>query len=139
METDRHFNITGLRQRHFLRDGRLSFANGKSAGRITQSTRVQGPHEMVGQKYAVPKDKAVILHYESASIIEWFKKFVTYSSDNLEIIPFGFYKESIASINIAKAYYLKKKHVRQKEKESSGVADTNRYGRKTCKIPRDIG
>lgn len=57
----------------------------------------------------VPPEDGVVLHYESAHILDWFHKFITYSSDDLDLIPFGYYKESIDAVQVSREYFLKKK------------------------------
>lgn len=100
------------------RDGKcLSYANGKSAGRVTESLINHGPHYFSGKVYEVNDRVGAILHFDSPTFEEWYNKFSNLSDvtiENFNKIPFRFYRESIniirdGNIEEAREYYNKMK------------------------------
>ncbi len=100
------------------RDGKcLSYANGKSCGRITESLRSHGPHYFTGKVYEISDRLGAILHFDSPNFNEWYKKFSNLSDvtpDKFKKIPFKFYRDSIdvirdGNINEAREFYNKMK------------------------------
>jgi len=105
-----------LNTNQFIRckDGKcLSYANGKSVGRVTQELRSYGPHYFTGRVYELSDKIAAILHFDSPTFQEWYNKFSNLSNisvDNLNKIPFKFYRESIdiiqkGNMQQAREYY----------------------------------
>ena len=100
------------------KDGKcLSYANGKSAGRVTEKLKNHGPHYFSGKPYEVNDKLAAILHFDSPNFEEWHNKFRNLSdvtTDKFKKIPFQFYRESIEIINDgtideSRTYYNKMK------------------------------
>jgi len=100
------------------RDGEcLSYANGKSVGRVSKSLRSYGPHFFTGKVYNVNDRLGAILHFDSPNFDEWYNKFKNLSNNTPEMfkkIPFKFYRESIdiiksENIEDARNYYNKMK------------------------------
>lgn len=96
--------------------GCKSYANGKSAGVITENSKSNGPHYFKGKSINVPKEDALVLHFDSCVFEKWYKKFSNLSNTkNEKDIPFGFYKDSInlvktcANEQQAKDFYNKNK------------------------------
>lgn len=94
---------------------RISYKNGKSAGRVNDELKVKSPHKFFGNRLYYPEIKISILHYESANFDNWYTKFnQDFDQDKFEEIPFEFYKKSIDVIKsgdkeLARQYYNKMK------------------------------
>lgn len=58
-----------------LQDKFLSYINGKSACRIKENSSTNSPHIFNGERFCVPIQSMIILHYESATFELWFGKF----------------------------------------------------------------
>jgi len=95
----------------------LSYGNGKSAGRVTESLCNHGPHYFGGKVYEVTDKLAAILHFDSPTFEEWYDKFNNLSdvtTEKFQRIPFRFYRDSIDIIKKgdkeeARDYYNKMK------------------------------
>ena len=76
-----------------------SYVNGKSIGNLSQPIQANGPHKFKGGlTMTLDSSNAIILHYESNCLKKWYNKYKSYSINNiddLEKIPFSFYKESM--------------------------------------------
>ena len=85
----------------FLSREHLSYANGKPIGRVSKDLIILGPHRFSGKSIELNKE-VLILHYESPNFEKWYDKFTAEKSDttaeNLDNIPFAFYKDSIEII-----------------------------------------
>jgi len=84
--------------REFVDCGRLSYANGKSAGHTERSGWV-GCHFFRGPVYEVPRAHAVVLHFESCTYAIWLAKFRRQRRMPAEVlaeVPFPFYRDSVA-------------------------------------------
>lgn len=78
-----------------------SYANGKSSGKISNNLKPHGPHFFRGTTLNVDINDAVILHFDSCNYNKWFDKFKNLSNineDELNRIPFPYYKDSIKLI-----------------------------------------
>lgn len=90
---------------------RISYKNGKSAGRVNNDLGFKSPHKFHGNRLYFPETKIVILHYESATFESWYSKFnQEFDEDKITEIPFEFYKKSIEVIKneskeTAREYY----------------------------------
>ena len=76
----------------------LSYANGKSAGRVKNNIRFHGPHYFTGEVYDMPDNKITVLHFDSCTYKQWETKFDLLKDTNeekMKKIPFPFYKNSI--------------------------------------------
>jgi hypothetical protein len=101
----------------FRYKNKLSYANGKSAVRLSENSQWSGPHKFGGNRLDIKPRIAVILHFESPTFDSWYEKFSTSSDtegDKLEKIPFHFYRDSIRIIKseskeVAREYYNKMK------------------------------
>lgn len=89
----------------------LSYANGKSAGRISNNLKPNGPHYFKGSIENIDPDQAMILHFDSCTYSKWYHKFnnlKNITDEKFNKIPFDFYKKSIK--------YLKKS-IKKEDKE----------------------
>ena len=78
----------------------LSYANGKSIGRISNDIKFNGPHNFNGKTFQI-EDKIAILHHDSCTYKQWETKFnLLKNTDNnkMKKIPFPFYKNSIKQL-----------------------------------------
>ncbi len=96
---------------------KLAYANGKSFGRVSNNLKSNGPHRFKGKTYSLDKSM-IVLHYESPTFSDWYKKFSEekseISDEMLEKIPFDYYKNSIklireGDIQKCRQYYNKMK------------------------------
>lgn len=79
----------------------LAYANGKSAARVNNNLGWHGPHRFSGNCLEVPRQKLVILHFESPTFKMWYQKFsknCDIDEKSLDEIPFEYYKKSIEVI-----------------------------------------
>ena len=79
----------------------LSYANGKSCGRVKKNIRFHGPHYFSGENYNMPDDKITVLHFDSCTYNQWETKFDLLKDTNeekMKKIPFHFYKNSIRKL-----------------------------------------
>ena len=79
----------------------LSYANGKSCGRVKDDIRFHGPHYFSGKVHNMPDTQIAILHFDSCTYKQWVTKFDLLKDTNkkkLKEIPFPFYKNSIKSL-----------------------------------------
>ena len=98
-------------------NGMLSYGNGKSVGRVSDSLKSYGPHYFTGIEYELSAELASILHFDSPTFEVWYRKFSNLSNISEKIfkkIPFKFYRDSIEIIregdmDRARAYYNKMK------------------------------
>ena len=75
----------------------LSYANGKSIGRIKNDIRFHGPHNFSGKTINY-KENIGILHFDSCTYNQWETKFNLLKDtdeEKMKKIPFPFYKNSI--------------------------------------------
>lgn len=100
------------------RDGKcLSYANGKSAGRVSEALSNYGPHFFTGKIYEVSDKLGAILHFDSPNFDEWYNKFKNLgdvTAEKFKNIPFKFYRDSIeiirdGNLEDARDYYNKMK------------------------------
>lgn len=78
--------------------GCLSYANGKSAGRVQNNVRFKGPHYFSGKVHNIDDEKICVLHFDSCTYKQWETKFDLLKDTNeekMKKIPFPFYKNSI--------------------------------------------
>ena len=78
-----------------------SYANGKSAGKVSNSLQPRGPHYFNGKTLNIDVNDACVLHFESCNFEKWYDKFKTLSDIDDKVfnkIPFKFYKDSIIFI-----------------------------------------
>ena len=76
----------------------LSYANGKSAGRVKHGIKFRGCHYFSGKVFNIGDDKLAVLHFDSCTYDKWKSKFNLLKDTNdkkLNEIPFPFYKNSI--------------------------------------------
>ena len=76
----------------------LSYANGKSVGRVKNNIRFHGPHYFTGEVFDMPDNKISVLHFDSCTYKQWETKFDLLKDTNeekMKKIPFPFYKNSI--------------------------------------------
>jgi hypothetical protein len=76
----------------------LSYANGKSAGRLNKDIQFHGPHYFSGKNHNMSDHKLAILHFDSCTYKQWETKFDLLQDTNeekMKKIPFPFYKNSI--------------------------------------------
>ena len=76
----------------------LSYANGKSVGRIKNDVKFKGPHYFTGKVFDISDDKLAILHFDSCTYSKWenkFKLMKNITEEKFKEIPFPFYKNSI--------------------------------------------
>ena len=98
-------------------NGNLSYGNGKSVGRVSDSLKISCPHYFTGKVYELSNELASILHFDSMTFEIWYDKFSNLSNiteKNFKQIPFKFYRDSIeiireGDVEIARAYYNKMK------------------------------
>ena len=79
----------------------LSYANGKSCGRVKKDVRFHGPHYFSGENYNMPDNKITVLHFDSCTYNQWETKFDLLKDTNeekMKKIPFHFYKNSIRKL-----------------------------------------
>lgn len=78
--------------------GCKSYANGKSAGLVTNRLRPRGPHYFNGKSKNISINHACVLHFESCNFDKWYQKFSNLSNLDDKVynnIPFNYYKNSI--------------------------------------------
>lgn len=98
-------------------NGNLSYGNGKSVGRVSDSLKNKGPHYFTGKVYELSNELASILHFDSPTFEIWYDKFSNLSNiteKKFKKIPFKFYRDSIEIVRegdkeSARAYYNKMK------------------------------
>ena len=76
----------------------LSYANGKSVGRVKKGIKFRGCHYFTGKVFDITDDKLAILHFDSCTYSKWKDKFNLLKDTNeekLKKIPFPFYQNSI--------------------------------------------
>lgn len=76
----------------------LSYANGKSVGRVKNGIEFRGCHYFSGKVFNIGDDKLAVLHFDSCTYDKWKSKFNLLKDTNtkkLNEIPFPFYKNSI--------------------------------------------
>ena len=79
----------------------LSYANGKSAGRVKNHIRFHGPHYFTGEVLNMSENKIAILHFDSCTYKQWENKFNLLkdtTEEKMKKIPFPFYKNSIRKL-----------------------------------------
>ena len=79
----------------------LSYANGKSAGKVQNGIKFHGPHYFSGNVYDMPDNKMAVLHFDSCTYTQWETKFDLLKDTNeekMKKIPFPFYKNSIKKL-----------------------------------------
>ena len=79
----------------------LSYANGKSCGRVNKNVKFHGPHYFSGKNYNMPDNKITVLHFDSCTYDQWETKFDLLKDTNeekMKKIPFHFYKNSIRKL-----------------------------------------
>ena len=79
----------------------LSYANGKSAGRVQKNIKFHGPHYFSGKVYNVSDHEIAILHFDSCTYKQWENKFDLLkdtTEEKMKKIPFPFYKNSIKKL-----------------------------------------
>ena len=79
----------------------LSYANGKSVGRIKHNIKFKGPHYFTGKVYNISDYNIAILHFDSCTYKQWENKFELLKDTNeekMKKIPFNFYKNSIKKL-----------------------------------------
>lgn len=80
------------------KDSCLSYANGKSAGKISNNLKANGPHFFNGNSQYISLDEAMVLHFDSCTYSKWYHKFnnlKNITDEKFNKIPFDFYKKSI--------------------------------------------
>ena len=108
----------------------LSYANGKSVGRINKDLQFHGPHNFTGKTYNIIDDVA-ILHFDSCTYNQWEKKFKLLKDtdeEKMKKIPFPFYKNSIRQMkkcNVNKNNCKKDLEKNYKEKKINPYYDNN--------------
>ena len=111
-----------------------SYANGKSAGKVSQNLRSNGPHYFSGKTKNISKKDAMILHFDSCNYDKWqqkFKNLANVDNKSFNNIPFKFYKDSIKLLQECKGGSCKRdgKKLWERNKvdpyynESRGVID----------------
>ena len=98
--------------------GCLSYANGKSVGRINKGARFRGPHYFSGKTYDM-NENISILHFDSCTFNQWKTKFNLLKDTNeekMKKIPFPFYKNSIKKLKKC-----------DKQSENTCLNDLNSY------------
>lgn len=93
-----------------------SYVNGKGGGRICNGLSIAGPHHFSfngsheGESvYNVPFSDLAVLHFDSCSFGSWIEKFSHLSNtNNVNDIPFPYYRESIDAAIKAKELYSSK-------------------------------
>ena len=81
--------------------GCLSYANGKSVGRVEDGVRFRGPHHFTGKTHNIDHNQLCILHFDSCTYKQWENKFDLLKDTNeekMKKIPFKFYKNSIRKL-----------------------------------------
>nr|QDY52160.1 hypothetical protein 4_40 [Mimiviridae sp. ChoanoV1] len=81
--------------------GCLSYANGKSAGRLSHNINFKGPHYFTGLVHNIEDTKLCILHFDSCTYKQWENKFNLLkdtTEEKMKKIPFPFYKNSIKNL-----------------------------------------
>lgn len=76
----------------------LSYANGKSVGRVKHDVKFRGCHYFSGKVFNIGDDKLAVLHFDSCTYNKWKSKFNLMKNINdkkYNEIPFPFYKNSI--------------------------------------------
>lgn len=76
----------------------LSYANGKSVGRVQKGIKFRGCHYFTGKVFDISDHKIAVLHFDSCTYDKWKEKFNLLKDTNeekLNKIPFKFYKNSI--------------------------------------------
>ena len=76
----------------------LSYANGKSVGRIKNNVKFKGCHYFTGKVFDISDYELAILHFDSCTYSKWEKKFKlmkNITEEKFNEIPFPFYKNSI--------------------------------------------
>lgn len=76
----------------------LSYANGKSVGRVKKGIKFRGCHYFTGKVFDITDDKLAVLHFDSCTYSKWKDKFNLLkdtNEDKLKKIPFPFYQNSI--------------------------------------------
>ncbi len=76
----------------------LSYANGKSIGRVKNGVKFKGCHYFSGKVFDIPDDKLAVLHYDSCTYSKWEEKFKLMkdiTQKKFDEIPFPFYRNSI--------------------------------------------
>ena len=76
----------------------LSYANGKSAGRVKKGVRFHGPHYFSGKVHNMSDHEVAVLHFDSCTYKQWETKFDLLkdtTEEKMKGIPFPFYKNSI--------------------------------------------
>lgn len=99
----------------------LSYANGKSCGRVSSKLRFRGPHNFTGETLNIDDNKLAILHFDSCTYKQWENKFDLLKDTNeekMKKIPFPFYKNSIKKLQ---------KCGGEKKKESNCKNELNKY------------
>ena len=81
--------------------GCLSYANGKSSGRVQKKIQFKGPHYFTGKVHNIDDNKICVLHFDSCTYKQWETKFDLLKDTNeekMKKIPFPFYKNSIKKL-----------------------------------------
>ena len=79
----------------------LSYANGKSCGRVSQNLRFHGPHYFTGKNYNMEDNNIAVLHFDSCTYKQWETKFDLLKDTNEEKNEkntISFYKNSIKKL-----------------------------------------
>ena len=101
--------------------GCLSYANGKSVGRLSHNIKFKGPHYFTGQVYNIEDNKICILHFDSCTYKQWENKFNLLkdtTEEKMKKIPFPFYKNSINKL---------KKFIGENKKEKKCKNELEKY------------
>jgi hypothetical protein len=80
------------------KDRCLSYANGKSAGKVSDNLKAKGPHYFHGSVKNISINEAIVLHFDSCTYSKWYHKFnnlKNITDKKFKEIPFHFYKQSI--------------------------------------------
>tara|TARA_B110000114_G_C14861360_1_gene304904 strand:- start:40 stop:663 length:624 start_codon:yes stop_codon:yes gene_type:complete len=81
--------------------GCLSYANGKSVGRVKKKIQFKGPHYFTGKVHNIDDNKICVLHFDSCTYKQWETKFDLLkdtTEEKMKKIPFPFYKNSIKKL-----------------------------------------
>ena len=114
----------------------LSYANGKSAGRVKKGIKFHGPHYFKGLNYNVSPDKLAVLHFDSCTYQQWENKFDLLKDTNeekMKKIPFPFYKNSIRKLKKCGGQNKKEQNCQQELEEYYREQKVDSYHSKPTK------
>lgn len=86
-----------------------NYGNGKSVARVGSEgfgywmggIKFHGPHYFTGRSFQMPNHRLAVLHFDSCTFEQYMRKFrllAQASEDDINKIPFPFYKQTIAQI-----------------------------------------